>query len=319
MRTLFVRFAIPVGGAALAVACLSCRTGPGSTPAPESSSGPVASAPPAVASAAASPDAGATASFPVPRASVDLVLNPGGLPPYEGPTGSVEGTIRVEGPPAPEVQVDSPKCRAAMDTYGKLFRSGSPETPGGPRTLADAVVVVTGYSGFYVPEKNDTVRVTIGSQCAYPSRTIAITYGQRLDITNQSSLLFAPLLDPTMTTALMVAPPHENGEAVKIYPTKAGYFALTDRLQVFVREDLYVFRHPLHAVTDAAGHYRIDGLPAGAVKVGVHHPTVEADAEAPLDVVPGQVKTVDLTLTYRPKAKAKVADAGVLPPRLRLD
>jgi len=272
-------------------------------------------------SAAPSADAAATtASFPIPRASVDLVLNPGGLPAYEGPTGSVEGTITVQGPPAPDVALKNVSpCPAALDVYGKLFRSGSSEAPNGPRPLADAVVVVTGYTGFYLPEKNDAVHLTIGPQCAYPSRTIAITYGQRLEISNQTALLFAPLLEQGNSSAVMVAPPHENGEPVKIYPIKAGHFALADQLQLFVHEDLYVFRHPLHTVSDALGHYRIDGLPVGKLKVGVHHPTVDADAESPVDVVAGVVQKVDLALTYTPKPKAKVLDAGLLPPRLRTD
>ena len=55
--------------------------------------------------------------------------------------------------------------------------------------------MAVGYTGFYVPEKNDAVHLTVGANCAYPTRTIAITYGQRLEITNQSKLLFAPLID----------------------------------------------------------------------------------------------------------------------------
>jgi hypothetical protein len=53
-------------------------------------------------------------------------------------------------------------------------------------------------------------------------------------------------------------------------------------------------------VSDLDGHYRIDGLPVGKLKVGVHHPTVDADAEAPVNVVAGVVQKVDLTLTYKP-------------------
>ena len=306
MRTLFVRFAISVGAATVATMSLGCRTSsPESTPAPETSSAPAANVDGAPSAAASSP-----AAFPIPRASVDLVLDPEGFPPYAGPTGSVEGTVSVQGPAAPSVPVNTSQCPAALDTYGKLFREGKPATPEGPRALADAVVVVVGYTGFYLPDKNDAVKVTITPSCAYPARTIAITYGQRLEISNQSRLLFAPALDQSMSTAVMVAPPQESGEPVKLYPDKAGYFALTDHMEPYVHEDLYVFRHPLHAVTDRAGHYRIDGVPVGKLKVGVHHPTVDADAESPVDVVAGVVQKVDLTITYKPKPKPKVGDAG---------
>jgi hypothetical protein len=302
-----------VFAAGLAVAC----TGSSREPAPTESV-PLAAA---SASSAPSPSATATASasFPIGSASVALVLNPQGLPPYTGPTGSVEGTITVTGPAAPNVPLQTGKCPAALDTYGKLFREGTPATPGGPRPLADAVVVVVGFgeNGSYVPEKNDAVKLSIGPNCAYPTRTIAITYGQRLEILNQSSLLFAPMLDDF--TAVMVAPPHAT-DPVKVYPQKAGFFMMTDRMQPFAREDLYVFRHPLHAVTDRAGHYRIDGVPLGKLEVGVYHPGVRAQATSSVDIEANVVTKVDLSLKYAPPPappKLTTADGGVLPPWLR--
>ena len=80
------------------------------------------------------------------------MLNPQHLPVYSGPTGSVEGTILVIGPAAPDVKIDTKQCPAALDTYGKLFREGTPAAPNGPRPLADAVVIAVGYSGYYIPE-----------------------------------------------------------------------------------------------------------------------------------------------------------------------
>lgn len=264
-------------------------------------------------SASASPDSGAPSGFE--KANVDYVLNPYNLPAYTGPTGSVEGIVTIEGPAAPSVPVDSSKCAAAMDTYGKAFREGTPAKPGGPRPLADAVVVVVGYSGFYVPEKTETVPITVGAGCGYPTRTIAITYGQHLSITNQSLLLFAPLIDSISTPAVMVAPPRGSGEPIKIYPQRAGHFVMTDRLEPFVHEDLYVFRHPLHAVTDKNGHYRIDGVPVGSLKVGVAHPGANAQNEVPVDVKADTVTKTDVKLVYKPAGPPpKPASSEVIPP-----
>jgi hypothetical protein len=305
-------FATCVGVAVLVAGCHDKVT---PSPEPSSSSAePAASASPS----ASAPASAAARPFPIPSASVQAVLNPDNLPAYTGPTGSIEGTITVRGPAAPDVKVDVAKCPAALDTYGKLFREGKPDAPNGPRWLADAVVVAVGYTG-YLPAKDDVVRTTIGRDCAYPSRTIAITYGQRIEVSNQSKLLFAPAIDQEATPALMVAPPGENGDPVRIYPHRAGYFTMTDRVQGFVREDLYVFRHPLHAVSDTAGHYRIDGLPVGKLEVGVHHPTLEADAKAKVEVTAGVVQKLDLEVTYKPKPAAKLLDAGLPPPRLQND
>lgn len=295
MPTFFARFAICVG--ALAPFVGACHRGH-----TDASASTQASAAPSASSSSSQ------SSFPVPKASVDLVLNPQGLPEYSGPTGSVEGTIRVQGPPPPVLPVNIGKCPAALDTYGKLFRDGTPEKPNGPRALADAVVVAVGYTGFAMPEKNDAVHVTIGPNCAYPSRTIALTYGQRLEVSNQTRLLFAPKIEQDENVAVMVAPPLEAGAPVRLYPEKAGYFPLVDTMEPFVHEDLYVFRHPLHAVTDTAGHYRLDGLPVGKLTIGAHHPAFDSDASAPVEVVAGAVQNVDLTLTYKPSPKR--VDAG---------
>ncbi|MGH7295206.1 MAG: carboxypeptidase-like regulatory domain-containing protein [Polyangiaceae bacterium] len=304
------RRAIRVGALAVLALLAACRSSdPGPEPGASPSTSATATASAAPSASSATPWTVTSSTFPVPRASVELVLNPQGLPMYSGATGSVEGTVTVKGPPAPVETVDVTRCPAALDTYGKLFRAGAPATPGGPRPLADAVVVVVGYQGFAIPEKNDSVHVTIGSNCADPTRTIAITYGQRLDVSNKTRALFAPYIEQAETAAVMVAPPLESGEPVKLYPEKAGRFLLKDQMAPFVHEDLYVFRHPLHAVTDTAGHYRIDGLPVRQLKVGVHHPAFEASAEAPVDVVAGVVQKVDLVLTYKAEPRAPASAA----------
>ena len=317
MTTFFARIAIPVVGAAAVLALGACHSGE-TQGSPAASSSGSAAVPPAASSAASSkPWAVTSSTFPVPRASVDLVLNPQGLPEYSGPTGSVEGTITVKGPPAPVQTVDVTQCPAALDTYGKLFREGPAPSPGAARPLGDAVVVVVGYHGFTLTDKAESVPLVVQPSCAYATRTIAITYGQRIEVSNKTRALFAPYIDQSSSYAVMVAPPLESGEPVKIYPEKAGHFLLKDQMEPFVREDLYVFRHPLHAVTDTTGHYRIDGIPVGTqLKVGAYHPALDADASAPLDVVSGGVQKVDLTLTYKPAPPPKkltMPDGGPLP------
>lgn len=312
MRHFWLGFAIIVGSAGCVAGC--SRSGP-----PES----LAQAEPAgsASGAAAAPSASAKPpeTFPIPKASVDAVVNPMNVPEYNGPTGSVEGTISVVGPPSPPVHVaDTGKCPAALDMYGKLFREGTPATPNGPRALADAVVVATGWGkGFFIPEKKDAARVTVGANCTYPTRTLAITYGQRLEVTNKSDLLFAPIIDQDPMPAVMVAPPKEAGDPVKLYPEKAGFFTMSDRMQPFVKEDLYVFRHPLHAVSDKDGHYRIDGIPVGSVTIGAAHAELSAKEKTTVEIKENVVAHADLTLAYKPAAAGpanRAPDGGVLPP-----
>jgi hypothetical protein len=107
----------------------------------------------------------------------------------------------------------------------------------------------------------------------------------------------------------MIAPPGRNGDPIKLYPPKAQHYLMVDTMQSFVRQDLFVFRHPLHAVSDLTGHYRIDGVPVGKLKVGATLPIIELNADADVEVRANVVEHVDLTLTYAPHAPAP-SDAG---------
>jgi hypothetical protein len=263
------------------------------------SAAPAGSSSAAVASAAAP---AASTPSPIPQQVIDAMVNPSHLPAYDGQTGSVEGTIYVIGPSAPDVKVDSTRCPAAIDTYGKLFREGTPPNPGEARPLGDAVVAIFGYGGYYLPEKSPAAQVQAGVACGYATRTLAITFGQRIEVTNQSKYPFAPMLEGDSSPAVMMAAPLGAGDPIKLYPRRPGHLAMGDLMQPYVREDLYVLRNPLHAVSGLDGHYRIDGVPVGKLTVGAQHPTVASEAKAPVEVLPNVVTKVDITLEYAPKA-----------------
>jgi hypothetical protein len=246
-------------------------------------------------------EAGAQSSLRWSPASVAAVVNPLNLPAYSGATGTVDGTVLVRGPPSPDVPgLDVHACPSALDTYGKLFREG-PSRADSLRPLADALVVITGYGGYYVPDTREARRATITSKCGYETRTIALTFGQRLEIENDSTVPFAPYLEGEPVFTVMVAPPERKGEPATIFPGRADYFSLRDRLQPFVHEDVYVLRQPLHAVTDTRGRFWIDGVPTGKLKIGARLAAIFAETTADIEVRAGAVERPELVLTYAPK------------------
>ncbi|MGO8999360.1 MAG: carboxypeptidase-like regulatory domain-containing protein [Polyangiaceae bacterium] len=247
---------------------------------------------------------------PLPAASVAAYINPAHLPPYNGPTGSVEGTIRIDGPPAPETKgVDFSTCPDGARMYGHLFREGAPGADGS-RPLADAIVAITGYQGYYIPERKEAATLTI-DDCAFASRTVAMTFGQRLEIANNSGELWAPMLTQAPMPVLMMATAH--GDPVRLYPPHPGYYTLVDKGKHFwAQADVYALLHPLHAVSDASGHYRIDGVPVGKLKVNARLAALQRDASADVEVLAGVVQTADLVLHYTPAPVAS-ADAGAKP------
>jgi len=238
----------------------------------------------------------------MPVASVLARVNPEDLPVYSGERGSLEGRIFVKGDPSPPEPVqDFAKCPAAAETYGKVFREGPPDEKG-QRPLADALVLVTGYKG-YLPERAESKRVTF-DECALSSRTITLTYGQRLEVANNTKLLVAPTFAEVQNPAIMIAPPKGAGEAVKLYTPHPGHFNLMDatRELPFFHADVWAFLHPLHTASDVSGHYRIDGIPVGELEVHAHHRGIKDDAGAKVKIEPNKLAHLDLVLTYKAAA-----------------
>jgi len=258
------------------------------------------------------PDAAPLNATPIPTASVAKMVNPQHLPAYAGPTGSVEGTIFVTGDPAPETPADFKRCPDAAKEYGHAFREGEPSTPGGPRWLADAVVAVTGYGNFFIPEKEEAEEVTIEG-CGLAKRTITMTFGQRLEVKNLSKDFWTPKLDPPQTSVMMMATP--GGDPVRLYPNQPGHYHLIDHDRKWVVDDLYAFLHPLHTSSKVGGTYRIDGVPVGKVKVNTSHPRIRgAEASREIEVTEGVVSKVDLTIHHKaPVDAGPPPDAGPVP------
>lgn len=258
---------------------------------------PSADAPDSAPSASAttsSNDGGPVNAVPLKTEDVLAMVNPEKLPAFSGATGVVEGTVTVTGDlaPPPRIPGDFTKCKDAEATWGKSFREG-PGTASESRVLADAVVVVTGYKGFYIPEKREAVQTTIEG-CAYTTRTVTMTFGQRLEVKNTSKEFWTPVLEPGMNMVLMMATP--KGDPVKIYPKKPGHYLLLDRDRKYAVVDVYAFLHPLHAVSSTTGAFRIENVPVGKLKVSSMHPQISATDEKEVEIKAGEVAKVSLSL-----------------------
>ena len=261
------------------------------------------------------PDAGPMNVTPIPMATIAKMVNPQKLPAYTGPTGSIEGTITVTGDPSPATPADFSRCPDGEKVYGRAFRDGPLGGDGsGRRWLADAVVAVTGYGNFYIPEKNEAVAITIEG-CGYSQRTVTMTFGQRLEVKNLTKQFWTPKLEPPQSGMLMMATP--GGDAVKLYPKQPGHYHLIDHDRKYVVDDLYAFLHPLHTASKVGGSYRIDGVPVGKVKVNTSHPRIpDTEASQEIEIRECVVAKVDLELVNKTPAPAPT-DADAAYPKLR--
>jgi hypothetical protein len=261
-------------------------------------------------------DAGPLAAgIPVPVAKVEAATNAGHLPPYTGPTGVVEGTVKVSGDAPPKRALVIPfSCAEASAIYGRVFREGN------GRTLADALVAVTGYPA-YVPAEGEVSAVKIHG-CAFDRRTIALTYGQHIEVSNTDPKdPYLPTLNGANMPAQLVAIP--RGDAVKLYPVEVGHYALIDGLsKSWMFADVFVLRYPTHAVTGLDGHFRISGIPVGKVKVSAYLPLLDKDlypeagipqpsVDRDVEIKVGETLQLDFVIPYKtPKPVPKSAPAS---------
>jgi hypothetical protein len=268
-----------------ALALVGCK-GSDATPAPAGS----ASA--ALAPSASAPTAADVAKRPTPLDPADVakVVNPKGEAPYAGPTGTLRGTIRIEGDPPPETGLKFPEgCGEGAATYGKLFRVGQ------DKALADAMVAVTGYAGF-VPAREEAAKITIHG-CAFNRRTLVVTFGQRIEVANLDQTgAYMPYLDGASMLAIMAAIP--QGEPIRLYPQQPGHYMLRDQLpKEFLVSDVFVLAYPTTAVTGLDGQYEIKGIPVGKVTANAYLPILSKTVEKQLEIKEGE-NTADFTLSY---------------------
>lgn len=238
-------------------------------------------------------------------------LNPGNLPAYTGATGILEGTVYVRGPAAPALDPPAKSSCKNVRDY-RLFREG-PADADGRRPLADAVVGVTGYSGFWIPPKGDSVEVHV-KDCAFDHRTYVLTFGQFLQVKNDEALnsgtFYAPKLIKDVAASQMIAAP---GNSVKIYFRKPGRDLLVDVMgHGHLYADVYAAVHSLHVVTDAAGHFILPGVPVGEYDATAMHPAFDdGGVKQKLTFKPGETTHHDFELTYAPVGRdAGAPDAG---------
>jgi hypothetical protein len=265
-------------------------------------------------------DAGpVSTAIPVPVSKIEGVVNPNHEKPYAGPKGTLEGVVHVTGDEPPKRDITIPfECGEAYGTYGKVFREGN------GRTLADAMVAVTGYHG-YIPAEGDVYPISIHG-CAYDRRTLVLTYGQRIEVTNRDKKQsFLPQLDGSGAPAQLVAMP--KGDAVKLYPLEVGHYALREGMKAkdWMYADVFVLQYSTHAVTGLDGRYRIANIPAGKVKVAVYlplidsgvHPDVgvpDSSLEKEVEIKDGETTTLNIDFPYKvPKAPPKGKPSSTAP------
>jgi hypothetical protein len=271
--------------------------------------------PPSATSAAPSvfkPAAPVASGLPGSLDHVSKAVNPENKPAYAGPTGTVRGVVIAVGDSAPvataHLQQIKGACPEAREIYGHVFREGM------ARSLADVLVAVTGYQG-YVPEKEPKQTVAARG-CAFSTRTIALTYGQTIDVVSKDREAYVPNLLGSRMKAQMLALP--GGVGSTLYPPEPGHYVLTDDMKLFMMADVFVVKYSTHDVTGLDGAYEISGIPVGKARISALLPSTEAVVEKDIEIKAGETLQLPLELPFDAKVfearrAASAASASAAP------
>lgn len=278
-----------------AVSCRDKAPAPGSAP----SSSPAAAGSAAATASAFKPAAPVASGLPLAPELVSKVVNPQNQPVYAGPTGSVTGVVTATGDQAPVTKEHLAKikgpCPEGRVAYERLFREGM------MRSLADVLVAVTGYTG-YVPEKEPKVLVAARG-CAFSTRTVAMTFGQSLDVVSKDGEAYVPTLLGSRMDAQLLALP--GGVPSTLYPPQPGHYFLSDSIKVFMLADVFVVKYPTHDVTSLDGRFEVSGIPVGKARISAMLPATRAVVEKDIEIKAGEPLELNLSLPFDAKAFAK--------------
>jgi hypothetical protein len=248
--------------------------------------------------------------LPGDPAQVSKVVNPKGLKAFDGSTATVRGVVRATG----DASIDRPEivakigddCAEAKAFYAPALREG----PG--RTLADVLVTVTGYDG-YVPPAAEKVKLE-AQGCSYGTRTIALTFGQKLEVFSKDKRSYVPDLVGQKMDSQLVATPFGRG-AAEVYPKEPGGYVLIDNLRLYSAAELLVLKYSTHQVTGLDGRFEIGRIPAGPVTVTAFLPATGATVQKKVDLKGGESLDLEFALpfdaaAYQKQREATVAQAG---------
>lgn len=297
-----------VGAALAAAPWIGCKESPpqlgtGTTPSASAlASDEKVAQPPIKANVSAEPP---PEKFPLNEDQIAKIVNPSGATEYTGPTGVIEGVIKVKGPAAAMKSfVPLPRgCEKAVAVAGPAYRAGE----GG--TLADALVGVIGVSGYVRPSKDDKV-VTI-KDCMITPRAIDLSLGQRLMIANEDPMPYMPQVATRQVVRRLAI---QKMSPVPVFLTAPGVYGLTWLAGMLPGSDVpdvivFVLPNALHQVTNLDGKFRITGVPVGKATVTASHRAM-GEAHKDVEVKAGAATSVEIVLNYTPPPSASASASG---------
>jgi hypothetical protein len=155
--------------------------------------------------------------------------------------------------------------------------------------LSGVVVAVSDFKR--APKRAPRTHDAVIRDCRLTPSTIVAMKGDKLRVTTEVKYPFMPAYGPPDAVRTLMP-----GQTYEVELTTPGASPLTCGFTAPCgRTDVVVLLHPLAAVTDEQGHFRIDSFPAGErVTVTAWHPLL-AESDTQVELSPGEAKSIELT------------------------
>ncbi len=183
----------------------------------------------------------------------------------ENGTGVLTGSVQFAGAPPPprplQITKDPEVCQNGAGEVVDVVTAAD----GG---LAGAVVEVQGVGGDGAAAAGKPYVLT-QKNCRFSPGLVALPDGAQLTVVNGD-----PILHNINTGQWNIAQPFEMESLQAVRYMGQSFVRANCNVHSWMEAWLYVARSPHYAVTDEAGRFRIDGIPAGTYPVTVAHPTL---------------------------------------------
>jgi hypothetical protein len=226
--------------------------------------------------------------------------------------GTVEGIVRladgatlpsfVEHPMLPRGPAAAlpPECTPPSDADRQPVRVGA---SGG---LTNLVIVATGDASRWPDSTGPRTHQARIEDCRLTPRVLVVERGDTIHIENPTTFPFFPDLGTGFARALLPSDP------LDLVMDRGGVRVIQCGLSnACGRMDVVILYHPVHAVTDAEGRFRLSNVPAGQdVRITAWHPLFQ-EASAQTRVEPNGTVRVELTIlpASQPAGEVPAPDA----------
>lgn len=260
---------------------------------------------------------GGRTETPPPPAVTPPVATPTPPPAPDGPSGTIIGIVRLaEGATLPSWPVQAmprppgvPVARPDLCGPPKLTDSQSARMDPATRGLSGVLIAPSDFDR--APTHTPVTLNVVIRDCHLEPPFLDATNGDILRLTNDTDYPFLPTggEGPGLTQALL------HGQTRDFPLDRVGPRTISCNSFGYEcgRTDVMTLTHPLHAVTGADGHFRIEHVPANEdLRLHAWNPLFE-ESVVPLRLAPGETKTFDFVLTPAPIRIMPTPPAG--PPR----